>query len=65
MSKTATVRPTRRARPTMRVLVHRLDQLQQRVEDLEDLRELEQAIVENGTKPLEPWAKAKKDLGLD
>jgi hypothetical protein len=65
MSKTATVRAARRAQPTVRVLQQRLDKLQQRVEDLEDLRELEQAIAKNAGKPLVPWDKAKKDLGLD
>ena len=65
MNKTATVRAPRRARPTVRLLQHRLDKLQQRVEDLEDLRELEQDIAENAGKPLVPWEKAKKDLGLD
>ncbi|MBI5383804.1 MAG: hypothetical protein HZA90_03865 [Verrucomicrobia bacterium] len=38
--------------------------LNQRVEDLEDLRELNQAIKRPGNMPLVPWAKAKKDLGL-
>jgi hypothetical protein len=47
------------------VLQQRLDKLRQRVEDLEDLRELEQAIAKNAGKPLVPWDKAKKDLGLD
>jgi hypothetical protein len=28
------------------------------------LRELNQAIERNGSKPLIPWAKAKKELGL-
>jgi hypothetical protein len=39
--------------------------LRQRVEDSEDLRELKQAIERNGAKPLVPWAKARKQLGLD
>ena len=29
------------------------------------LRELNQAIERNGSKPLVPWSKAKKELGLD
>jgi len=33
-------------------------------EDLEDRRDLERAIVENGSKPLVPWEKVKKELGL-
>jgi len=36
-------------------------QLAQRVEDL---RDLEQAIMENGKKPFVPWAQARKELGL-
>jgi cell division protein FtsB len=39
--------------------------LEERIEDLEDLRDLEQAIVENGSKPLIPWEKAKADLDLE
>ena len=41
-----------------------LHELRQRVEDLEDLRELNQAIDRNSAKPLIPWSKAKKELGL-
>ncbi len=40
------------------------EQLKQRVEDLEDLRDLESAIEENQGKPLQSWADAKQDLGL-
>jgi hypothetical protein len=36
--------------------------LQQRVEDLEDLRDLESAIAENADKPLIPWEQAKTEL---
>jgi len=39
--------------------------LQERVEDLEDLRDLEEAIAENAGKPLIPWEKAKAELDLD
>ena len=39
--------------------------LQQRVEDLEDLRDLEAAIADNGDKPLIPWEQVKADLDLD
>jgi hypothetical protein len=42
-----------------------LRDLRQRVEDLEDLRELNQAIERNGSKPLVSWSKARKELGLD
>ena len=36
--------------------------LQQRIEDLEDLRDLESAIAENAGKPLIPWEQAKAEL---
>jgi hypothetical protein len=36
--------------------------LQQRVENLEDLRDLESAIAENAGKPLIPWEQAKAEL---
>jgi hypothetical protein len=39
--------------------------LQERVEDLEDLRDLEEAIVENAGKPLIPWEHVKTELDLD
>jgi len=49
---------------TLRSLHEELAALNQRVEELEDLRELNQAIERQGNKPLVPWAKAKKQLGL-
>ena len=51
-------------RLTLDALYNELHDLRQRVEDLEDLRELNQAIDRNGAKPLIPWNKAKKSLGL-
>ncbi len=39
--------------------------LRERVEDLEDLRDLEEAIAENVGKPLIPWDQVKKDLCLE
>ena len=36
--------------------------LQRRIEDLEDLRDLEAAIAENGDKPLIPWEQVKAEL---
>jgi hypothetical protein len=39
--------------------------LQERVEDLEDLRDLEEAITENDGKPLFPWEQVKAELDLD
>ena len=46
-------------------LVETVAKLEQRVEDLEDLRELEQSIQENAGKPLIPWTQAKSELGQD
>ncbi|HYV00164.1 MAG TPA: hypothetical protein VE977_15145 [Pyrinomonadaceae bacterium] len=59
-------RPTKRTakRLTLQALHRELLELRQRVEELEDLRELNQAIERNGAKPLVPWAKAKQELGL-
>ena len=60
-------RPARRkskTRVTVQTLQRQILELRQRVEDLEDLRELNQATQRNGTKPLVPWARAKKELGL-
>jgi hypothetical protein len=39
--------------------------LQERVEDLEDLRDLEVAIAENADKPLIPWKQVKLELELE
>ncbi len=38
--------------------------VRERVEDLEDARELDAAIRRNGDKPLIPWEEVKADLGL-
>jgi len=60
-------RPTKRAansRLTLQALHREVVELHQRVADLEDLRELNRAIESNGSKPLIPWTKAKKELGL-
>ena len=53
-----------RSKLNLQALHRELMQLRQRVEDLEDQRELNQAIERNGSKPLIPWSKAKKQLGL-
>lgn len=39
--------------------------LEERVEELEDLRDLEAAIAENAGKPLIPWEQVKADLELE
>jgi len=49
----------------LRKLESAVERLQERIEDLEDLCDLEQAIAENGGKPLIPWEEAKKDLDLE
>jgi hypothetical protein len=42
-----------------------VERLQERVEDLEDLRDLQAAIAENGNEPLIPWEQAKAELELE
>jgi len=56
--------PNGKGRVTLRTIHEELASLRQRVEDLEDLRELNQAIERNGSKPLTSWSKARKQLGL-
>jgi hypothetical protein len=46
-------------------LTKTVERLQERVEDLEDLRDLQAAIAENGTEPLIPWEQAKAELKMD
>ena len=50
--------------PTLQEVYAELSRLKDRVEELEDARELEAAILRNGDRPLIPWEQAKKDLGL-
>ena len=50
--------------PTLQEVAAEVAQLRERVEDLEDARELDAAIRRNGDKPLIPWDQAKKKLGL-
>jgi len=54
-----------RTRVALRSLHEEMRRRRERVEDLEDLRELNAAIKRNGNKPGIPWAQAKKELGLD
>ena len=49
---------------TVQRLAGELARLSERVEDLEDGRELDAAIRRNGDKPLIPWDQAKNELGL-
>jgi hypothetical protein len=57
--------PQGQATPTLEELAAEVARLRERVEDLEDARELDAAILRNGNKPLAPWDEAKKDLDLD
>ena len=50
--------------PSLEELAADVARLRERVEDLEDARELDAAIRRNADKPLIPWDQAKKDLGL-
>jgi DNA-directed RNA polymerase sigma subunit (sigma70/sigma32) len=50
---------------TLEKVYRELQVLHERVEDLEDLRDLGKAIAENAGKSLIPWEEAKKDLDLD
>ncbi len=58
-------KPVRRSRPTLRGLSHEVARLRERVEELEDLRDLNAAVARNQGKPGVPWNKAKAALGLD
>ena len=46
-------------------LAGEVDRLRKRVENFEDLRDLNNAVERNGGKPLVPFAKVRKDLGLE
>lgn len=52
-------------KPTLRSLSHEMSRLRSRVEELEDLRDLNAAVLRNQGKPGVAWDKAKADLGLD
>ncbi len=49
---------------TLDLVYQELVRLRERVEDLEDLRELNAAIARNKGKKLIPWSAAKKGLDL-
>ena len=46
-------------------LAKTVEQLRERIEDLEDLRDLQAAVAENGNEPLIPWDQVKAELELD
>lgn len=54
----------RKSAPTLDQLAEEVARLRERIEDLEDARELDAAIRRNADKPLIPWDEVKKDLGL-
>jgi hypothetical protein len=49
---------------TVQQLAAEVARLRDRVEDLEDAKELDSAIDRNGEKPLMPWDQARSELGL-
>lgn len=51
-------------KPTLTALSRELSWLRSRVDDLEDLRDLNAAVARNGSKPGTSWDKAKVELGL-
>ena len=50
---------------TLENVYRELQVLRERVEDLEDLRDLGEVIAENAGKLLIPWEQARKGLDLD
>ena len=48
----------------MHELAAELARLRERIEDLEDARELDASIHRNGDKPLIPGEQAKNEIGL-
>jgi hypothetical protein len=60
---TAIKRPAK-SKPSLKRVSVELAQLRARVDDLEDLRDLNAAIARNGGKRGIAWSQAKKGLGL-
>ncbi len=54
----------KKARRPRVLQIHEEVRLRKRVEDLEDLRDLNASIDRNAGKPGIPWEQAKKELGL-
>jgi hypothetical protein len=46
-------------------LAKTVERLKERIEDLEDLRDLQAAVAENGNEPLISWEKVKAELEID
>jgi len=49
----------------LETLTRTVERLENRVEDLEDHRDLQTAVTENAGQPLVEWEQAKKLLDLD
>ncbi|HMD84427.1 MAG TPA: hypothetical protein VKO18_06965 [Terriglobia bacterium] len=62
MNRTAKRRKPNRL--TVRQLHSEVQRLRRRVEDLEDLRDLNAAIERNAGQPGVPWSEVKRELGL-
>ena len=60
---TAIKRPAK-AKPSLQRLSAELERLRARVEDLEDLRDLNAATIRQAGKPGVPWAQARKELRI-
>lgn len=58
------LRVVRPKRVTLRELSAEVTRLRKRVEDLEDLRDLNDAIARNKGKPGTPWEQVRKELEL-
>jgi len=63
MSKT--LQKPRKKQPSLQSLQKELIKLRERVEDLEDLYELREAVERNAGKPGIPWEQVKAELELD
>ena len=63
MRETFEASPTKK--PTVLQLAAKVQSLSERVEDLEDFRDVKEAIRRNGNRPLIPWSKVKKELGIE
>jgi hypothetical protein len=63
MSTATKRKPARKL--TLNGLKREVSRLRARVEEIENLRDLNNAIARNKGKPGIPWAQVKKELGID
>ena len=61
----ATIIPRKPGKLTLQSVYEEMLRLRERVEDLEDLRELNAAIARNGKKKLVGWDSARRLLDLE